>query len=225
MLPYGSLSVVQDLSSPQEFVYQFLFNCNEMTGNSHSRTTRERSRADTLLTVSGCTFLVGEDNLSSLIAAEVDLMAKVKPLSTMFYGELQFILGYTTAGSKFQWIFIDKSGMIRKAGPSLDLSTEDGCYQFLLSIGYADKLIKKMVDLVLVVPGHHAMFTADIEGDRMINFYLDRVQKCIKKFKTFCGELMTELDVILQAYEVGERCPSLPQLKEKKLIWVGVQQE
>ncbi len=114
-------------------------------------------------------------------------MAKVKPLSSMFYGELQFILGYTTAGSKFQWIFIDNSGMIRKAGPSLDLSTEDGCYQFLLSIGYADKLIKKNVDSVLVVPGHHAMFTADIEGDRMINFYPDSFRSSSRNSKVFVG--------------------------------------
>jgi hypothetical protein len=77
--------------SPYEFTYQFFFNCNETTAGSRSSSPKERSRPDTLLTASGCTFLIGEDKLSSLSDAEGDLIAKVRPLSTTFYGELQFV--------------------------------------------------------------------------------------------------------------------------------------
>jgi len=192
------------------------FNCNETTTGSCSSSTKERSRPDTLLTASGCTFLIGEDKLSSLSDAEGDLRAKVRPLSTMFYGELQFILGYIAAGSEFQWLSIGKSGLVRRVGPRLDLSTDVGCCKFLLSVGYAYQLIKKMIDSVPEVPGHHAMFTVDIVGDRKIYFFPDRVRKSIKNFNSFCRELMTGLDVILWAYKAGERCPSLPQLMGKR---------
>ncbi|KAH9558299.1 hypothetical protein CY35_06G001100 [Sphagnum magellanicum] len=199
--------------SPYKFTYQFFFNCNETTAGSRSSS---RSRPDTLLTASGCTFLIGEDKLSSLFDAEGDLTAKVRPLSTTFYGELQFILGYIAAGSAFQWLSIGKSGLVRRVGPRLDLSTDVGGCKFLLSIGYAYQLIQKMIDSVPEVPGQHAMFTVDIVGDRKIYFFPDRVKKSIKNFNSFCRELMTGLDVILRAYKAGERCPSLPQLMGKR---------
>jgi hypothetical protein len=202
--------------SPYKFTYQFFFNCNETTVGSRSSSTKKRSRPDTLLTAYGCTFLIGEDKLSSLSDAEGDLRAKVRPLSTMFNGELQFILGYIAAGSAFQWLSIGKSGVVRRVGPTLDLSTDVDRCQYLLSIGYAYQLIKKMIDSVPQVPGRHAMFTEDIVGDRTLCFFPDRVKKSIKNFKSFCGEMMTGLDVILRAYKAGERCHSLPQLMGKK---------
>jgi hypothetical protein len=198
--------------SSYEFTYQFFFNCNETTAGSRSSSTKKRSRPDTLLTASGCTFLIGEDMLSSLSDAEADLIKKVKPLSTMFYGELQFILGYIAAGSAFQWLSIGKSGVVRRVGPRLDLSTYVGRCKYLLSIGYTCQLIKKMIDSVPQVPGNHAMFTEDVVGDRTLCFFPDRVRKSIKNFDSFCREMMTGLDVILRAYKAGERCPSLPQL-------------
>ncbi|CAM6044943.1 unnamed protein product [Sphagnum compactum] len=201
--------------SPSKFTYQFS-NCNETTAGSRSSSTKKRSRPDTLLTASGCTFLIGEDKLSSLSDAEADLTAKVRPLSTMFYGELQFILGYIAAGSAFQWLSIGKSGVVRRVGPTLDLSTDVDRCQYLLSIGYAYQLIKKMIDSVPQVPGRHAMFTEDIVGDRTLCFFPDRVKKSIKNFDSFCREMMTGLDVILRVYKAGERCPSLPQLMGKK---------
>jgi hypothetical protein len=70
--------------SPYKFTYQFFFNYNEIEAGSRSGSTKQRSRPDTLLTASGCTFLIGEDKLSSLSDAEADLGAKVRPLSTMF---------------------------------------------------------------------------------------------------------------------------------------------
>jgi hypothetical protein len=199
--------------SPYRFTYQFFFNCNEPTAGS---STKERSRPDTLLTAYECTFLIGEDKLSSLSDAEGDLRAKVRPISTMFYGELQFILGYIAAGSAFQWLSIGKSGVVRRVGPTLDLSTDVDRCQYLLSIGYAYQLIKKMIDSVPEVPGHHAMFTVDIVGDRTLCFFPDRVRKSIKNFDSFCREMMTGLDVILRGYKAGERCPSLPQLMGKR---------
>jgi hypothetical protein len=68
--------------------------------------------------------------------AKGDFRAKVRPLSTMFYEELQFILGYIAAGSAFQWFSIGKRGLVRRVGPRLDLSIDVGCCKFLLSIGY-----------------------------------------------------------------------------------------
>jgi hypothetical protein len=202
--------------SPSKFTYQFFSDCNATTAGRRSSSTEERSRPDTLLTASGCTFLIGEDKLSSLSDAEADLTAKVRPLSTMFYGELQFILGYIEAGSAFQWLSIGKSGVVRRVGPTLDLSTDVDRCQYLLSIGYAYQLIKKMIDSVPQVPGRHAMFTVDIVGDRTLCFFPDRVRKSIKNFDNFCREMMTGLDVILRAYKAGERCPSLPQLMGNK---------
>jgi len=202
--------------SPYQFMYQFFFNCNATTAGSRSSSPKERSRPDTLLTASGCTFLIGEDKFSSLSDAEGDLITKVRPLSTTFYGELQFILGYIVAGSAFQWLSIGKSGLVRRIGPRLDLSTDVGRCKFLLSIGYAYQLIEKMIDSIPEVPGHHAMFTVDIVGDRKIYFFPDIVRKSIKNFNSFCKELMTGLDVILRAYKAGERCPSLPQLMGKR---------
>ncbi|CAM6019566.1 unnamed protein product [Sphagnum balticum] len=202
--------------SPSKFTYQFFSNCNERTAGSRSSSTKKRSRPDTLLTASGCTFLIGEDKLSSLSDAEADLTAKVRPLSTMLYGELQFILGYIAAGSAFQWLSIGKSGVVRRVGPTLDLSTDVDRCQYLLSIGYAYQLVKKMIDSVPQVPGRHAMFTEDIVGDRTICFFPDRVKKSIENFDSFCREMMTGLDVILRAYKAGEGCPSLPQLMGEK---------
>ncbi len=202
--------------SPSKFTYQFFSYCNERRAGSCSSSTKKRSRPDTLLTASGCTFLIGEDKLSSLSDAEADLTARVRPLSTMFYGELQFILGYIAAGSAFQWLSIGKSGVVRRVGPTLDLSTDVDRCQYLLSIGYAYQLIKKMIDSVPQVPGRHAMFTVDIVGDRTLCFFPDRVRKSIKNFDSFCREMMTGLDVILRAYKAGERCPSLPQLMGNK---------
>ncbi|CAK9193437.1 unnamed protein product [Sphagnum troendelagicum] len=202
--------------SPSKFTYQFFSNCNERTAGSRSSSTKKRSRPDTLLTASGCTFLIGGDKLSSLSDAEADLTAKVRPLSTMFYGELQFILGYIAAGSAFQWLSIGKSGVVRRVGPTLDLSTDVDRCQYLLSIGYAYQLIKKMIDSVPQVPGRHAMFTEDIVGDRTICFFPDKVKKSIENFDSFCREMMTGLDVILRAYKAGEGWPSLPQLVGKK---------
>jgi hypothetical protein len=79
--------------SPSKFTYQFFSNCNETTAGNHSSSTKKRSRPDTLLTASGCTFLIGEDKLSSLSDAEADLTVKVRPLSTMFYGDYNSFWG------------------------------------------------------------------------------------------------------------------------------------
>jgi hypothetical protein len=195
--------------SPYKFTYKFFFNCNESTAGSRSSSTKERSRHDTLLTAYECTFLIREDKLSNLYDAEGDLRAKVRPLSTMFYGELQFILRYITAGSAFQWLSIGKSGLVRRVGPRLDLSTYVGRCKYLLGIGYAYQLIKKMIDSVPKVRSHHAMFTMYIVGDRKIYFFPNKVRKSIKNFDWFCTELMTGLNVILRAYKARERWPSL----------------
>jgi hypothetical protein len=125
-------------------------------------------------------------------------------------------MGYIATGSAFQCLSIGKSDLVRRVGPRLDLSIDVGCCKYLLSIGYAYKLIEKMIDSIPEVPGHHTMFTVHIVGDTKIYFFHDRVRKSIKNFDTFCREMTTALNVILQAYKAGERCPSLPQLLGKR---------
>ncbi|KAG0568484.1 hypothetical protein KC19_6G022400 [Ceratodon purpureus] len=207
---------------PCEFTYKLLFNLNERTGDSFSGSTKRRSRPVTLVTASGCTFLVGEDKCANLTDAKSDLEGKMEPLSAMFYGEVRFILGYVAAGLEFQWLYINKSGKITEAGARLNLSTDVGCCRFLLSIGYAYQLISKMVDTVPQVPGRYAMFTKEKapwgvpgEGDRTIDFHATFVRKSIEKFDKFCKIRFTELAWILKAYDAGERkgCRSLPRLR------------
>ncbi|KAG0592450.1 hypothetical protein KC19_1G252500 [Ceratodon purpureus] len=203
---------LMEVYSGLQFQYELLFNCNEVTGDSLSGSTRERSRPDTLITASGCTFLVGEDKLSSLTAALEDLRTKIRPLSSMFYGDLACILGYVAAGTNFQWVCIDKSGDIKKAGNCLSLSSTVGRSQFLLSVGYAYQLIMKMALSVPFVLGRRAMFTRENQGDREIAFYPGFVRKSIKNFQRFCDAWGTNIDLILRAYELGETCRFLPRI-------------
>lgn len=86
------------------------FNSTGRARTSFSQTTVPKTRLDTIATASGCTFLVDEDKVDNLNAAEGDLCSKMKPLNPMFYGELPFILGYIAAGAKFQWMYIGKNG-------------------------------------------------------------------------------------------------------------------
>jgi hypothetical protein len=61
------------LYGPCGFSYKLLFNFNKRIGDSLSASTKRRSRPHTLVTASGCTFLVGEDKCSSLICAKSNL--------------------------------------------------------------------------------------------------------------------------------------------------------
>jgi len=74
---------------------------NTEKSRSASGLTIAGSRPDTLVIASNCTFLIGEDKKSSLGLAWQDLIKKACPLPSLFYGEVQFILGYAAAGTNF----------------------------------------------------------------------------------------------------------------------------
>lgn len=172
--------------SSHMFPYKLLFNCSEKkTCSNISDTIRKGARPDTLVIASGCTLLIGEDKVSSLHATENDLLKKMLPLSTQFYGKVQFILGYIAAGTVFQWVYIGKDGkQLKQIAPPLDLSVVSDCCRFVLSIGYAYQLLKTMVDSLLDVPGHYAMFSTDVGGDRELCFWADSVCKHINNFES-----------------------------------------
>jgi hypothetical protein len=158
-----------------------------------------------LVIASGCTLLVGEDKLSSLHATENDLLKKMLPLSTQFYGKVQFILGYIAAGTVFQWVYIGKDGkQLKQIAPPLDLSVVSDCCRFVLSIGYAYQLLKTMVDSLPDVPGHYAMFSTDVAGDRELCFLADSLCKHINNFEKYCKAQGTDFAAIKKAYKLKD---------------------
>lgn len=191
------------------------FNSTEKARNSFSQTTEPRTRPDTIATASGCTFLVGEDKVDNLHAAEGDLRSKMRLLNPMFYGELKFILGYIAAGTEFQWMYIGKNGPkeVYRVGRPLDLlNISDRC-RFLLSVGYAFQLLSKMHDSIPAVPGRRAMFSMEVspDGRRKIYFYDDKVAKHIRDFSSYSADQGTDITVIKRAYVAARTCRFLPQ--------------
>ncbi len=198
------------------FPYELLFNCSEKkTCSNISDTIRKGARPDTLVIACGCTLLIGEDKVSSLHAAENDLLKKMLPLSTRFYGKVQFILGYIAAGTVFQWVYIGKNGkQLKQIPPPLDLSVVSDRCRFVLSIGYAYQLLKIMVDSLPDVPGHYAMFSTDVAGDRELCLLADSVCKRIKNFEKYCKAQGTDFAAIKKAYKVAEGCQFLLKVME-----------
>ena len=137
--------------SPHKLGYTLAFNCNEKTGDSFSDVTVDRSRPGTLCMASGRTLFVGEDKLKGL-------------LPTIYYGGLEFILGYIVAGSEFQWIFVGKhnSSDLIQIRPILDLIVIEQRCKFILSLGYAYHLLCSMVDVVPEVQSDCALFHRDV---------------------------------------------------------------
>jgi hypothetical protein len=89
------------------------FNRSDSADSSTSSALRDKVRPDTLVAVSGCTVLYGEDKANSLPAASADLRRKQQPLSALHYGKVKSILAYAAAGSKFQWYYVGANGEVR----------------------------------------------------------------------------------------------------------------
>ncbi|CAK9218164.1 unnamed protein product [Sphagnum jensenii] len=119
------------------------FLSEKKTCSNISDTIRKGARPDMLVIASGCTLLVGEDKLSSLHATENDLLKKMLPLCTQFYGKVQFILGYIAAGTVFQWVYIGKDGkQLKQVAPPLDLSVVSDCCSLCKHINNFEKYCK-----------------------------------------------------------------------------------
>ena len=208
-----------DSVSPHSFKNEVLLNKRENSSSS-SRTgsTGKRTRLDTLIIASDCTFLVGEDKALKLPDAEVDLRVKLRPLSPVFYGPVMFMLGYMAAGTAFQWVYLSNNKELKRIPPILDLSLFEGRSLFLLSVGYAYKLIKEMADSVPTLPGRRAMFTLEFntEGDRILDWAHDSVLKTIKGFSRHCEIFQgTSLEVIQEAYNVANGCKFLARARRE----------
>ena len=197
--------------SPTAFPYSFLFNKSETKGGSLSGSTKRSTRPDTLFIANNTTLFVGEDKHDSMLDAERDLSDKVMELSTMFYGPVQFLLGYIAAGREFQWVYLGKDGKeLKRISPRLNLQSFSGRCRFFLSIGYAYQLLQSMATSVPDVPGGRAMFSTDVLGDRELFFLPGSVLKKIKNFKGFCARWGTHLDMVTKAYTAAEGCKFLP---------------
>lgn len=201
--------------SPHILVHTFAFNCNDKTEDSFSDVTVDRSRPDTLCIASGRTLLIGEDKIRSLHAAEQDLRKKVKMLPPIYYGELEFILGYVSAGSLFQWVYVGRNGGhdLSLISPCLDLRLFHHRCLFYLSLGYAYHLLCSIADAIPVAPSDRAMFSRDVKRDRTIDFYPDYVRKSVHDFQSYCDCVQTTVDGVRRAYEISAGCASLPQLR------------
>ena len=114
-----SIFKMLDRVSPLSFKNQVLLNQRE---TSRAGSTGKRTRRSTLVIAADCLFLVGEDNISRLSDAEEDLRVKVRPLSSVFYGPVMFILGYMATGTTFQWVYLGKDREMKRLAPILDLS-------------------------------------------------------------------------------------------------------
>ena len=89
---------------------EVLFNKTEQQNTTTSKAMLMRTRPDTLVTVAGCTMLIGEDKQLSLPDAIKDLKAKRQPMSAMHYGPVQFLLAYAAGDAAFQWHWISADG-------------------------------------------------------------------------------------------------------------------
>ena len=87
-----------------------LFNKTEQQKTTTSKAMLMRARPDTLVTVAGCTMLIGEDKQLSLPDAIRDLMAKRQPITAMHYGPVKFLLAYAVGDAAFQWHWMSADG-------------------------------------------------------------------------------------------------------------------
>lgn len=133
-----------------------------------------------------------------------------------------FILGYMAAGTTFQWVYLGKDKEMTRLAPILDLYRFADRCRFLLSVGYAYKLIRKMAESVPDVPGRRAMFSLEVnmDGDRTLEWFHNSVRKTVKDFSGHCETCLgSSLEVIKKAYDVARECKFLAQAKrEPKLL-------
>ncbi|KAG0563060.1 hypothetical protein KC19_8G002200 [Ceratodon purpureus] len=212
---FGLFFGIFDEYTKYRFELTLAFNSTKKKLHGYSETTEARSRPHTLLTASRCTFLVGEDKLHGLHAAEADLRLKVEPLNPMYYGEVKFIVGYIVAGSQFQWVYIGRDGSkdIHRMNPPLNLSKLVDCCSFLLNLGNVFQLLQKMANSVPDVPGRRAMFSVEesSSGKRISYFYANKVVKHIRDFYSHSTDQGTSLSKIGRAYDAGRGCQFLLQ--------------
>ena len=87
-----------------------LFNETEKQKSTTSKAVLVRARPDTLVTVAGCTVLIGEDKQLSLLDAIKDLKAKRQPITAMHYDPVNFLLAYAAGDATFQWLWMSADG-------------------------------------------------------------------------------------------------------------------
>ena len=87
-----------------------LFNKTEKLKSTTSKAVLVRACPHTLVTVAGCTMLIGKDRQLSLLDAIKDLRAKRQPITAMHYGPVNFLLAYAAGDAVFQWHWMSADG-------------------------------------------------------------------------------------------------------------------
>ena len=96
---------------------QYRIDFNSTEKYTTSATIKRGSRPDTLVIVSNCTLLVGEDKCAHDIASAVkDLERKVTQLQKNHYGPVHFVLAYAAAGSTIQFFSIEDGAKVSLCG-------------------------------------------------------------------------------------------------------------
>ena len=85
-------------------------NLSEEPSSTSSKAVRVRACPDTVVTVAGCTMMVGEEHHLSLRDAIEDLSSKRQTITAMHYGPVNFLLAYAAGASQFQWQWMSADG-------------------------------------------------------------------------------------------------------------------
>lgn len=134
----------------------------------------------------------------------------------MFYGELKFILGYTAAGTEFQWIYTGKNGP-RTCVQYVDVSTYRITLIALLFFTQRRLWLPAFEEngRLSNVAGRRAPCFLNknhrIKRGRILHFYADTVVKHTRDFCCHSADQWTSLPEIQSAYGAAKGCRFLPQ--------------
>ena len=94
------------LYSCDRLQYDIRLNESEKDCSHTSRSQKHKVRPDTMVVVSSCTVLLGEDKHTDFAAALRDLQNKRIDLLPRHYKDVTFLLGYAAARTRFRWYFL-----------------------------------------------------------------------------------------------------------------------
>ncbi|KAK9828229.1 hypothetical protein WJX74_004567 [Apatococcus lobatus] len=147
--------------------YSIRLNESEKDRSHPSRSHKEKVRPDTMVIVSSCTLLLGEDKHANLAAAFQDLLSKRVDLSSRHYKDVTFLLAYAAAQTSFQWFFLpqlaDQAPIT--LGHPLDMATELGRYELLRTCIQAYRLLFVMNVNLADLPTRLAPYVILDRGD------------------------------------------------------------
>ena len=143
--------------------YSIRVNDSEKDQSHTSSSKRQTVRPGTMVIVSSCTLLLGEDKHATLAAAFQDLQSKRIDLSARLYKDVTFLLGYVAAETNFQWLFLPQlAEQVRFLSPVAD---HWQCVAELCISGqtpcYCRTMFFKQIDV-----GNHAICLSVLSGQQ-----------------------------------------------------------